>query len=57
VRLEGLGQLKNPMISWRIEPAKLQLVAQCLNQLRYSVPPKKDNEETEKKERNNKKEQ
>jgi hypothetical protein len=27
VRLEGLGQLKNPMTSSRIEPATYQLVA------------------------------
>jgi hypothetical protein len=36
VRLEGLGQLKNPMISSGIEPATFELVA-CLNQLRYRV--------------------
>jgi hypothetical protein len=34
VRLEGLGQLKNPMTS-RIEPATFRIVAQCLNKLRY----------------------
>jgi hypothetical protein len=34
VRLEGLGQLKNPMTS-EIEPATFLFVAQCLNQLRY----------------------
>jgi hypothetical protein len=38
VRLEILGQLKNPMTSLRLEPATFQLVAQCLNQLRYRVP-------------------
>jgi hypothetical protein len=38
VRLEGLGQLKNPMTSSGIEPATFQLVTQCLNQLRYRVP-------------------
>jgi hypothetical protein len=27
MRLEGLGQLKNPMTSWGIEPATLRLVA------------------------------
>jgi hypothetical protein len=39
VRPEGLGQLKNPITSSGIEPATLRLVAQCLNQLRYRVPP------------------
>jgi hypothetical protein len=39
VRLEGLGQLKNPMTSSGIEPAASRLVAYCLNQLRYRVPP------------------
>jgi hypothetical protein len=38
VRLEGLGQLKNPMNSSEIEPATFRLVALCLNQLRYRVP-------------------
>jgi hypothetical protein len=37
VRLEGLGQLKNPMTSSEIEPATFRLVAYCLNQLRYHV--------------------
>jgi hypothetical protein len=37
VRLEGLGQLKNPITSLGIEPAIFWLVAQCLNQLRYRV--------------------
>jgi hypothetical protein len=37
VRLEGLGQLKSPIISSGIEPATFRLVAQCLNQLRYHV--------------------
>jgi hypothetical protein len=35
VRLEGLKQLKNLMISLGIEPATFRLVAQCLNQLCY----------------------
>jgi hypothetical protein len=38
VRLERLGQLKNPMTSSRIKLATFWLVAQCLNQLRYRVP-------------------
>jgi hypothetical protein len=38
VRLEGLGQLKNPMTSSKIEPATFRLVALCLNQLHYRVP-------------------
>jgi hypothetical protein len=36
-RLEGLGPMKNPMTSSRIEPATFRLVAWCLNQLRYRV--------------------
>jgi hypothetical protein len=39
MRLVGLDQLKNPVTSSRIEPATFRLVAQCLNQLRYRVPP------------------
>jgi hypothetical protein len=39
VRLDGLDQLKNPMTSTGIEPATFRLLAQCLNQLRYRVPP------------------
>jgi hypothetical protein len=38
VRLERLGQLKNPRTSSGIEPAAFLFVAQCLNQLRYRVP-------------------
>jgi hypothetical protein len=37
VRLEVLGQLKNPMTSSGSEPATSRLVAQCLNQLRTRV--------------------
>jgi hypothetical protein len=39
VRLEGLGQMKNPMISSEIEPTTFRLVAQYLDQLRYRVFP------------------
>jgi hypothetical protein len=39
VQLEGSGELKNPMIPSGIERATFRLVAQCLNQLRYRVPP------------------
>jgi hypothetical protein len=38
VRLEILGQLKNPKTSAGIEIAFLRLVAKRLNQLRYRVP-------------------
>jgi hypothetical protein len=38
VWLEGLGQLKNPMTSSKIEPATFQLVAQWINKLCYHVP-------------------
>jgi hypothetical protein len=38
VRLEGLGQLKNPLHPG-LEPATLKLVAYCLNLVRYCVPP------------------
>jgi hypothetical protein len=37
MRLEGKGQLKNPMTSAGIEPTTFFLVAQCLNQLLYRV--------------------
>jgi hypothetical protein len=39
VELEGLDQLKNPETSSEIKPMTLQLVAKCLNQLHYHVPP------------------
>jgi hypothetical protein len=39
VRLEGLGQLKNPVISSGIEPATFLLVAYFLNQVHHRVPP------------------
>jgi hypothetical protein len=35
VRLEGLGELKNPMTSLAIETATFQLVAKCLNHLHH----------------------
>jgi hypothetical protein len=35
VRLEGLGQLKNPVTSSGIEPETFRLIAYCLNKLRY----------------------
>jgi hypothetical protein len=38
VQLEGLGELKNPMISSGIEPATFRLVELYLNQLQYRVP-------------------
>jgi hypothetical protein len=37
VRLDGLGELRNPVTSLGIEPATFRLVAKCLNQLRYRV--------------------
>jgi hypothetical protein len=37
VRLEGLGQLKNPMTLSGIEPATFQLGEQCLNQTTLRV--------------------
>jgi hypothetical protein len=39
LRLQGLGQLKNPTTSLWIEPATFRLVVQCLNKPRYCVPP------------------
>jgi hypothetical protein len=38
VRLEGLGQLNNPMTSSEFEPATFQLLTLCLGQLRYRLP-------------------
>jgi hypothetical protein len=35
----GLGQLKDQITSSRIESDTFQLVAWCLNELRYRVPP------------------
>jgi hypothetical protein len=34
-----LGKLKIPMILSRIKPVTIQLLAQCLDQLHYHVPP------------------
>jgi hypothetical protein len=39
MQLEGLGQLKNPTISSGIKPMTFRLVAQCLNELRYTKYP------------------
>jgi hypothetical protein len=39
VRLEGLGKLKKKKPSSGLHPATCRLVAWCLNQLRYRVPP------------------
>jgi hypothetical protein len=36
--MEGLGQLKNAITSSGIEPSTFQLLALCLNQLRYHMP-------------------
>jgi hypothetical protein len=47
VGLERLGKLKNPMPSSGIEPATFRLVAQCLNQLCYRVPPINKGEKVE----------
>jgi transposase len=38
MQLEGLGKLKKSTSS-RLDPATSRLVTQCLNQLRYRVPP------------------
>jgi hypothetical protein len=37
MRLEELGELKNPMTSSRIEPVFFRLVAECPSQLRYGL--------------------
>jgi hypothetical protein len=37
VRLEGLGQLKNPITSSGIEPATFRLVGQCLNPNKFGL--------------------
>jgi len=42
VRPKGLCQGKIPMIPPGIEPATFRFIAQCLNQLRHRVPPKRD---------------
>jgi hypothetical protein len=39
VRLEGVGELKNPVISSGIEPATSRIVAECLYKLCYLVFP------------------
>jgi hypothetical protein len=41
VRLEELAKLKNPLTSSGIKTTTLQLIAQCLNQQRYYMPPVK----------------
>jgi hypothetical protein len=38
VRLDGLGKLKKSTSSG-LDPATFRLVAECLDQLRYRVPP------------------
>jgi hypothetical protein len=40
MRLGGLDQFKNPITSLEFEPETFWLVAKCIDQLRYSVPPK-----------------
>jgi hypothetical protein len=39
MRTELLSHLKIPVASSGIEPATFRLVTQCLNELRYRVPP------------------
>jgi hypothetical protein len=51
VRLEGLIPLKNPVSSSGYELATFRLVAQCLFQVRYRVPP--NHGETHKKQSSN----
>lgn len=42
VRLEGLGQLRDPITSPVIEPVTFWLVSWCISPLRYRVPPYKE---------------
>jgi hypothetical protein len=39
VQLERFGKFKTPTTSSRIEPVPFRLVAKCLSQPRYSLPP------------------